>query len=169
MTPMHRHIVVEGLPAVGKSEMLALLARFYPRTVRVLPELVKSVVEEDKIDLFRDRSQLTRALAAAVPRRRAAVDAIVRAGYLCLEESHLGVHYAYAAALADRDFLDAYADLERQAPRPDLYIRLDVPLRESVARQAARATPQYEVDEGLLARVRTELDRWHAQRRTTPR
>ncbi len=163
---MHRHIVVEGLPAVGKSEMLALLARFYPRAVRVLPELVKSVVEEEKIDLFRDRARLTRALAAAVPRRRAAVDAIVRAGYLCLEESHLGVHYAYAAALSDRDFLDAYPDLDRQAPRPNLYVRLDVPPRESVARQAARATPQYEVDEDLLARVLAELDRWHAERRT---
>jgi thymidylate kinase len=158
---------VEGLPAVGKSEMLALLSRFYPRTVRVLPELVKSVVEEEKIDLFRDRARLTQALAAAVPRRRAAVDAIVRAGYLCLEESHLGVHYAYAAALSDRAFLDAYAELDRQAPRPDLYVRLDVPLRESIARQAARATPQYEVNEQLLARVAAGLDRWHAERRTS--
>ncbi|MCX6091611.1 MAG: hypothetical protein NTX23_01885 [Candidatus Bipolaricaulota bacterium] len=164
---MHRHIVVEGLPAIGKSEMLALLSRFYPRTVRVLPELVKSVVEEEKIDLFRDRAQLTQALAAAVPRRRAAVDAIVRAGYLCLEESHLGVHYAYAAALSDRAFLDAYPELDRQAPRPDLYVRLDIPLRESIARQAARATPQYEVNEQLLARVAAELDRWHAERRTS--
>ncbi len=163
---MNRHIVVEGLPAVGKSEMLALLARFYPRTVRVLPELVKSVVEEEKIDLFRERDRLTCALRNAVPRRRAEVEAIVRAGYLCIEESHLGVHCAYSAALGDDEFLAACPALELEAPRPDLYVRLAIPVPESIARQAARGTPQYAVDAELLARFAVELDRWHAQRRT---
>jgi thymidylate kinase len=159
-----RHVIVEGLPAVGKSETLALLARFYPRTIRVLPELVKSVVEEERIDLFRERARLTQALALAVPRRRAEVEAALRAGFLCLEESHLGVHYAYAVALADTGFLEAYPDLERQAPRPDLYVRLDIPVSESIARQAARGTPAYDVREEVLARVFTELSHWHADR-----
>ena len=164
MTASGRHIIVEGLPAVGKSEALALLARFYPQTIRVLPELVKSVVEEERIDLFRERARLTQALARAVPRRRAEVEAAVRAGFLCLEESHLGVHYAYAVALSDTGFLKAYPDIERQAPRPDLYVRLDIPVPESVARQAARGTPAYDVSEELLAWVLAELSRWHAER-----
>jgi hypothetical protein len=83
---------------------------------------------------------------------------------LCLEESHLGVHYAYAVALADTGFVEAYPNLERQAPRPNLYVRLDIPVSESVARQAARGTPAYDVSEELLARVSTELSRWHADR-----
>jgi len=164
MAASGRHVVVEGLPAVGKSEALALLARFYPRTIRVFPELVKSVVEEERIDLFRERTRLTQALARAVPRRRAEVEAAVRAGFLCLEESHLGVHYAYAIALSDTGFLKAYPDLDRQAPHPDLYVRLDIPVSESAARQAARGTPEYDVREELLARVSTELSHWHAER-----
>jgi thymidylate kinase len=166
MAASGRHVIVEGLPAVGKSETLALLARFYPRTIRVLPELVKSVVEEEGIDLFRERERLTQALARAVPRRRAEVEALLEAGFLCLEESHLGVHCAYAAALSDAGFLEAYPDLDRQAPCPDLYIRLDIPVSESVARQAARGTPEYDVQEEVLARVSAELAQWHADRGT---
>ncbi len=161
-----RHVVVEGLPAAGKSEALALLARFYPQAVRVLPELVKSVVEDERIDLFRERDRLTRALAAALPRRRAAVDDIVRRGYLCLEESHLGVHAAYARALGDRGFLERYAELERETPRPDLFVRLDLPIEASVARQAARGTPAYAVDAATLRTFLAELDEWHTARRT---
>jgi hypothetical protein len=101
-----------------------------------------------------------------VPRRRAEVEAIVHAGYLCLEESHLGVHYAYSAALADDGFIGAYPALALEAPRPDLYVRLAIPVAESVARQAARGTPRYAVDAERLARFVDELDRWHAQRRT---
>ncbi len=163
-----RHVVVEGLPAVGKSEAIALLARFYPEAVRSLPELVKSVVEAEGIDLFRDRPRLTRALAEAAPRRRAEIEAIVREGYLCLEESHLGVHFAYSVALGDREFVAAYPMLERALPRPDLFIRLDIPVCESLARQEGRATPGYAVDEATLEAFRRELDRWHADRRTSP-
>ncbi len=166
MDAPHHHVAVEGLPAVGKSEILALLARFYPRDVHVLPELVKSLVEDQEIDLFRERDRLTQAIADALPRRRAEIEDIVRSGFLCLEESHLGVHYAYAAALSDRGFLDAYSALESGAAQPDLYVRLDVPIRESIARQAARGTPQFAVGAERLARFAAELDRWHATRRT---
>ncbi len=167
MKPSGRHIVVEGLPAVGKSEMLALLARFYPHDVRILPELVKSVVEEEGIDLFRERDRLTRALVAALPRRRAETAAIVASGGLCLEESHLGVHYAYSVALDDRGFQAAYPRLEREMPQPDLFVRLDIPIEESIARQEARGTPRYAIDAERLRRFRAELDRWHTARRTS--
>jgi thymidylate kinase len=158
---------MEGLPAVGKSEILALFGRFYPHAVRILPELVKTVAESEGIDLFRERGRLTRALTEAVRRRRADVEAILRSGCVCLEESHLGVHRAYAAALGDDDFLRVYPDLERQQLRPDLYVRLAVPIRESIARQAARRTPEYAVGEAVLERMLAELDRWHAERRTS--
>jgi len=161
-----RHIAVEGLPAVGKSEVLASLARFYPRAVRVFPELVKSVVEADGIDLFRERGRLTRALFAAAPLRASEIARTVREGFLCLEESHLGVHLAYAHALGDRGFVEAFPDLEPRIPPPDLYVRLAVPVEESIARQAARATPEYAVDAARLTRFLSELDAWHAARRT---
>lgn len=151
---------------MGKSEILALLARFYPHDVRALPELVKSVVEERGLDLFRDRDGLTRALVETLPRRTAEIAEITRAGYVCLEESHLGVHYAYSVALDDAGFQTVYPRLEQQAPLPESYVRLDVPIDESVARQAARGTPRYAVDRERLARFRNELDRWHAARRT---
>ncbi len=162
-----RHIVVEGLPAVGKSEVLALLARFYPGSVRVLPELVKSVVEAERIDLFRERNRLTQALADALPRRRAEIETAVTEGYLCLEESHLGAHYAYSAALGDAGFLAAYPELESKAPRPDLYLRLDIPVEESIERQAARGTPQYAIGAPLLESFVASLNRWHTERRTS--
>jgi thymidylate kinase len=166
MCPPLRHVVVEGLPAVGKSEILALLARFHPRKVRVLPELVKSLVEDQAIDLFRDRGRLTQAIAEALPRRDAEIAEIVRSGFLCLEESHVGAHYAYSAALSDQGFLRAYPALELQTPRPDLYVRLDIPVAESVARQEARGTPQYAIDGRRLEGFLAELDQWHTARRT---
>jgi thymidylate kinase len=141
-----RHVVVEGLPAVGKTEALALLARFYPQSVRVLPELVKEVVEAEGIDLFRERDRLTDALRRAIPDRARHIREILAAGYSCLEESHLGVHRAYSRTLGDSSFVRAYDDLEARLPKPDLYVRLDLPIEESIARQAARGTPQYAVD-----------------------
>ena len=167
MGQVRQHVVVEGLPAVGKSELLALFGRFFPQSVRVLPELVKTVAEAEGIDLFRDRARLTRALAEALPQRRAEIEAILRAGHICLEESHLGVHRAYAAALGDRDFLHAYPALERQESRADFYVRMAISVRESAARQAARATPQFAVGEEALSKMLAELDRWHTARRST--
>ncbi|MGD9675867.1 MAG: hypothetical protein AB7V19_04190 [Candidatus Bipolaricaulia bacterium] len=161
-----RHIAVEGLPAVGKTETLALLARFYPRSIRVLPEWVKEVVEAEGIDLFRERDRLTQALRRAVPERTRRVTQILAAGYVCLEESHLGVHAAYSRALGDAAFASAYGELDAALPRPDLYLRLDLPLWESLARQAARGTPQYAVDGPVLERFLRNLTEWHDARGT---
>ncbi|MDD4903019.1 MAG: hypothetical protein PHX77_00785 [Candidatus Bipolaricaulis sp.] len=161
-----RHIAVEGLPAVGKTETLALLARFYPRSVRVVPELVKDVVEAEGIDLFRERDRLTDALRRAVPERTRRVNEILAAGYLCLEESHLGVHAAYSQTIGDASFLSAYGELEAGLHRPDLYLRLDVPIAESLARQAARGTPQYAIEGPMLERFLHGLSTWHDARGT---
>ena len=160
------HVVVEGLPAVGKSETLALLERFYPESVRVLPELVKQAVEQERIDLFRERAALTAAIATALPERAARIREIVEGGSLCLEESHLGVHLAYSVALDDASFVDAYDGLHDALPKPDAYVRLEIPVERSAARQAARRTPDFEVDVAILRRTLEQLDRWHTERAT---
>ncbi|MDD5264574.1 MAG: hypothetical protein PHU43_07030 [Candidatus Bipolaricaulis sp.] len=161
-----RHVVVEGLPAVGKTEALALLARFYPQSVRVLPELVKEVVETEGIDLFRERDRLTDALRRAIPHRARRIREILAAGYLCLEESHLGVHCAYSRTFGDSSFVGAYDDLEAHLPKPDLYLRLDLPIETSIARQAARGTPQYAIGAPELKHFLDELAAWHDARHT---
>jgi len=157
------HVIVEGLPAVGKSEILALLERFYPHSVRVLPELVKEVVECRKLDLFRDRAALTAAIAEALPERRARIREIVDRGFLCIEESHLGVHLAYSQVLNDPGFVEAYAAVRQALPVPDAYVRLEVPIDGSLERQAARGTPAFEVDGTALESMLAELDRWHTR------
>jgi thymidylate kinase len=156
-----RHVVFEGLPAVGKSETLALLARFYPQRVRILPELVKEVVEQERIDLFRERKRLAEAILAAAPARRDRVSEIIAEGRLCLEESHLGVHLAYARALDDPHFPAAYERARKLLLAPDLFVRLDLPIVESLDRQRARGTPAFEVSAPVLERMARELDAWH--------
>ena len=158
------HVVVEGLPAVGKSEVLALLERFYPESVRVLPELVKRVVEREGLDLFREREALTAAITAALPERRERILEILNQGFLCLEESHLGVHFAYSVALGDTGFVDAYDGLREVLPAPDAFVRLEIPVPRSSERQRARGTPGFEVDAAVLDRMLSELDRLHEDR-----
>jgi thymidylate kinase len=162
-----RYIVVEGLPAVGKSETLELLARFYPETVRVFPELVKEIVTRERLDLFKDRSRLTEAIAEELPRRKTAISDALKERKLCIEESHLGVHAAYAHALEDRSFLAVYPRLEHLLPSPDGYIRLEIPVVVSLARQAARGDSRFSVDRLILERMLTQLDRWHEERGTS--
>ncbi len=160
------HVVVEGLPAVGKSEVIALLERFHPESVRALPELVKEIVERDGLDLYRDRETLTTAILDALPERRARILEILDLGFLCLEESHLGVHRAYSLALGDTSFVEAYEGLRDALPPPDAFVRLEIPVSTSLQRQRARGTPGYEVDAPVLGRTLAELDRWHAARAT---
>lgn len=155
------HVIVEGLPAVGKSETLELLARFYPHRVRVLPELVKTVVLNEGIDLFNERSRLADAIARALPERQRQIRDIVNQGLLCLEESHLGVHYAYSVALGDRDFVEAYPAIADMLPRPDAYLRMELPITVSLDRQLARGTAQFDIDGQTLGRMLAELDHWH--------
>ena len=78
------YVVFEGLPAVGKSETLELLARFYPHQVRVLPELVKTIIIDEGIDLFTERARLTESIRKALPERRRQIQEIISQGFLCL-------------------------------------------------------------------------------------
>jgi len=161
------YAILEGLPAVGKSETLELLARFYPHQVRVLPELVKTVVLNEDIDLFNERARLTEAIRKALPERQRQIREILNQGLLCLEESHLGVHYAYSAALGDRDFVELYPAIADALPAPDAYIRMELPVAVSLDRQMARGTAQFDIDGPALGRMLAELDRWH-ETQTTP-
>jgi len=161
-----KHIIFEGLPALGKSETLELLARFYPERVVVFPELVKEVATREQIDILTERERLTEALIAALPERREAITKITSSGRICLEESHLGVHYAYAKALGDDRFIGVYPKIERTIPAPDLFLRLVAPTDISVARQKGRNTPGYFIDGDTLDRMLSHLDAWHIARRT---
>jgi len=155
------YVVIEGLPAVGKSETIELLARFYPLQVRVLPELVKTIVMAEGIDLFKERARLAEAIRKAMPERRRQIQDIIRQGFLCVEESHLGVHYAYAAALGDRGFLELYPSISDALPTPDAYVRMEIPVTASLDRQRARGTAQFDVDGPALRKMLAELNRWH--------
>ena len=161
-----KHIVFEGLPALGKSETLELLARFYPERVAVLPELVKEVAEREGIDILTERRRLTDAIVAALPDRRKAIEEIVSSGRICLEESHLGVHYAYAKALGDDGFTEAYPAVEKALPAPDLFLRFVAPTDISVIRQKGRNTPEYFIGKETLERMLSHLDAWHIERKT---
>ena len=161
-----QHVIFEGLPAAGKSEMLSLLARFYSQSVVVLPELVKEVATRDEIDIFSQRDRLTEAIIAEIPRRREQVERAIASGKLCLEESHLGVHLAYAHALGDRGFIEAYQDVASALPQPDAYVRLDIPIELSLLRQEARNTPRFFIGEEHLKAMLTALRRWHIEHLT---
>ena len=161
-----RHVVLEGLPAAGKSEILEVLSRFYPERVKVLPEVVKEVATRERIDLFRDRAQLTAAILAEIPRRRLEIEHTLAEGRLCLEESHLGVHLAYSLALDDRTFIDAYARVREGLSSPDLFLRLEIPIDVSIARQRGRQMPQFEVTRDVLERMREHLHAWHLERKS---
>ena len=92
-----------------------------PDRLRALDRLAHNLRwswDHESIDLFRDREGLTSAIAAALPQRRERIDGILDRGFLCLEESHLGVHRAYSLALGDTGFVDAYATLRDALPQP---------------------------------------------------
>ncbi|MGC9530136.1 MAG: hypothetical protein ACP5G2_05925 [Candidatus Bipolaricaulaceae bacterium] len=161
---MATYICVEGLPAVGKSELLAALRLYYPGQVQVFPELVKEVAERADLDPLRDRAALRAALAEALPRRQDEVRAALAGGLTVVEESHLGVHAAYAAALGDAATLAACQRWQEGAQWPDRFLRLETPIAVSMVRQAARGEPRWAVEEGVLADMLAWLSAWHARR-----
>ncbi len=161
-----RHVIFEGLPAAGKSETLSLLARFYPQSVVVLPELVKEVALRERIDIFSQRDRLTEAIIAEIPHRKDQIEQAIARGKLCLEESHLGVHLAYAKALGDSGFIDAYPQIASALPQPDAYVRLDIPIELSLLRQEARNTPRFFIDGPHLEAMLTALQGWHIEHLT---
>jgi thymidylate kinase len=154
---------VEGLPALGKTEVLALLRLYFPDLL-ILPELVKEVAERENFDLFRDRDRLTQALFEALPPRQALIRAALAEGRTVLEESHLGVHAAYSAALDDQKFLEAFSRWEQEILWPDVFLRFEAPLEVSLLRQKVRGDPRYTVPPEVLSRMSGWLSAWHARR-----
>ncbi|MCS7240757.1 MAG: hypothetical protein NZ651_05900 [Candidatus Bipolaricaulota bacterium] len=159
------YVAVEGLPAAGKSEVLALLRLYFPEQVLVLPELVKEVVERKNIDLCHARSQLTKAILESLPARQALVRRALSEKKMVLEDSHLAVHAAYSAVLGDAEFLEAFQRLEGQLLWPDLFLRLEVPIEVSLVRQMARGDLRYAVPQEILAPMAAWLSAWHARRK----
>ncbi len=160
------HISIEGLPALGKTEILAVVRLYYSDQVVVLPELVKEVAEQEGIDLFRERDRLSEAIWAALPERERRIRDALAAGTTVLEESHLGVHAAYAAALGDRTFLAQFQEREADLSWPTMFLRFAAPIPVSLTRQAARGDPRYTVPADVLERMLSWLDNWHAHRRS---
>ena len=159
-----RYVSVEGLPAVGKSELLSVLKLYFPGQVLVLPELVKEVAEREGIDLFHERDRLRRAILRALPRRQGEVEEGLDRGLIVVEESHLGVHAAYSAALGDTEFLTEFRRLEGKIRWPDVFVRLEASVPVSRERQEAREDPRYEVEGEVLERMSAWLSRWHGER-----
>lgn len=163
------YISVEGLPALGKSEFLSTLRLYYPDQALILPELVKEVAETEKLDLFRERSRLSEAIWRALPNREKEVRGALDRGLIVVEESHLGVHAAYAAALGDTAFLAQFQDREQDILWPDRFVRLAAPISVSLSRQGARGDPRYAVPSDVLGRMLSSLDDWHTHRGSEPR
>ena len=63
--------------------------------------------------------------------------------------------------------MEAYASIQDALPRPDAYVRMEIPVSESIDRQRARGTAQFDIDAPTLRQMLTHLDRWHATRATT--
>jgi len=159
-----RYVAVEGFPAVGKSELLSVLKLYFPDQVRIFPELVTEVAEREGLDLFRDRDRLREGILRELPRRQEEIRNAFARGLTVVEESHLGVHAAYSAALGDRAFLADFSRIEGELIWPDAFIRLEVPIPVSLERQRARGDPRYAVGAEVLERMSAWLSRWHGER-----
>jgi thymidylate kinase len=162
------YFILEGQPCAGKTEISNLLKVFLPEQVRVLPELVTDLVRRDRISLLTERERLTQALVRELPVRAGQVRDALAEGKSVLEESHMGVHWAYSKALGDAGFLAAYERFEASLQVPDAYLRLAISPSLSTVRQRARATPDVQVDALLISDMGRWLDVWHRERARAP-
>jgi thymidylate kinase len=165
----YRHVILEGKPTTGKTEISDLFKIYFPDQIRILPELTTTLVRKHKLNILEHRRELNDLLAEAVPARSAEVRRLLAAepDRLILEESHMGVHWAYSKYLADEHFLELYdGGLAGEILEPDLYLRLDIPIEVSVRRQIARATRDVEVDDTIVRNMFANLNAWHADRGT---
>ncbi len=163
---MASYFAVEGLPAAGKSELLSTLALYHPGEILVLPELVRVAVDERKLDLFSDRGRLADALLEMIGLRQERIRAALGQGRTVIEDSHLGVHAAYARVLGDQAFLERFAEIEDGLLWPSQFVRMEIPVHVSLARQAVRGTPNYEVGPDVMTGMLSALAAWHMGRRS---
>ena len=163
----YRHVILEGKPATGKTEISNLFKIFFPTKVIILPELATILTRENGLNILKHRKELADLLVEHVPRRKLEVQELLAAhpDAMVLEESHMGVHQAYCQVVQDRFFLDRYeSEVRPNELVPDLYLRLDIPLGLSWRRQLARATKDVEVDSELVRNAWNLVDVWHAER-----
>ncbi len=97
-----------------------------------------------------------------VARRRMEIEEALGKGLTVVEESHLGVHAAYCAALGDEVCLTEFYELEEEVRWPDMFVRLEIPLSVSMERWRGRDGSGPEAE--LLKRAEDWLYRWHAER-----
>ncbi len=161
---MARYFSLEGLPALGKTELLSVLRLYFPGEVLVLPELVKLVAEREGLDPLSDRPALNRAILAALPERQREIEDALGWGITVVEESHLGVHAAYSEVLGDEGFPSELAKREASLRWPEVFLRLEAPIAVSLERQQARDTPRWEVGREILEGMSRRLEAWHARR-----
>lgn len=161
----YRHVILEGKPATGKTEVSNLFKIYFPRQIHILPELVTVLVRENGLNIHTHRKELADMLRDAVPARKAQVQRIIaETDLLVFEESHMGVHLGYCQEFGDAFFLDIYEEaIKPHILEPDIYLRLDMPVPLSVVRQTARATPDVEVSAEWVTRAFDNVDRWHAE------
>ncbi len=162
----HRHVILEGKPATGKTEISNLFKIYFPGRIVVLPELATILVREHGLNILEHRKELTDLLREAVPARAAEVRRLLaeRDDTVLFEESHMGVHLGYCREVNDRFFLDIYEEhIKPHVVSADLFIRFEMPVPLSVQRQHARWTPDVEVSGGLVERAFGHIDRWHAE------
>ena len=161
----HRHIILEGKPTTGKTEVSNLFKIYFPGRVKILPELTTVLVQQNKLNILRDRKALNDLLSEAVPARSREVKELLEdPDVLVFEESHMGVHWAYSNVLDDQYFLDLYErEIKQHILIPDIFLRLDIPVALSVQRQIARATSNVAVSGEIVSEMFRNLNRWHEE------
>jgi thymidylate kinase len=162
-----KHIIIEGLPATGKSEVSNFLKIYFPDSYRYLPEMTTEIVNKHKINIIKDRKKLTDVLEQEIVLRQNEIADLKneleqKSDYgIILEESHIGVHWAYSKFFNDKYFLDKYEQMKEKLVFPDFFIRLIIPFDLSYKRQIARNTPDLEVNTDAIKTMYENLKEWH--------
>ncbi|MBP7651843.1 deoxynucleoside kinase [Candidatus Dependentiae bacterium] len=163
-----KHIIIEGLPATGKSEVSNFLKIYFPENFFYFPELTTEIVRKHKLNILVDRNKLTDSLAEEICIRQKDIEnkknefnskGIKNA--VILEESHIGVHWSYSKHLKDEYFLNNYPEIKKKLVFPDFFIRLMIPFELSYKRQIARNTPDVEVSTDIIRQMYEYLVEWH--------
>lgn len=165
-----KHIIIEGLPATGKSEISNLLKIYFPANLRILSELTTTIVQEHKFNILEERNRMTELLKIYLGKRLHEIKILKdefsknKKDLIILEESHLGVHWAYSKVVNDKYFLNEYENFFKiNLYKPDFYIRLYISPELSYKRQIARNTPDVEVTPNIIAKMFNHLIEWHTK------
>ena len=164
-----KHIIIEGLPATGKSETSNFLKIYFPKNFRYLPEMTTEIVNKYKINIMKDRNKLTDVLEQEIIVRQKEIEVLKKElensvdNGVILEESHIGIHWAYSKFLKDDYFLERYEIMKNKLVFPDFFIRLLIPFELSYKRQIARNTPNLEVSVEVIKEMYDNLVNWHSK------